>query len=171
MPEICQIIIADDHDFLRKGLKLILGFDDHIRIIGEAGDGHSLMNLLEGGVVPDLLILDLSMPRLTGIEALRAIRHKGFAFKVLVLTLHKEPEFLCESLCAGANGYILKDAMAKEIFPALQSLLGETLYISPALAQELPQTCRIRMAAQQSVSFSSIEHCEKYPAKSLLSSL
>jgi DNA-binding NarL/FixJ family response regulator len=161
MPETHHVVLADDHDILRKGMISVLGMDRGFRVIGEAGNGLALLNLLQQGTVPDLLILDLSMPLLSGVETLRLIRQKGYAFKILVLTLHKEPEFLCQSLRAGANGYMLKDVMADELLPALRDLLEDRLYLSPSMAKWLPDNCRMKAIADQNVFLSSVIHCDK----------
>jgi DNA-binding NarL/FixJ family response regulator len=132
-----RVMVADDHAFIRKGLISILEKDSDFHVEGEANDGFELLNLLNIGVVPDVLILDLSMPALSGIEVLRRIRQMHFVFKVLVLTMHKEPDILKQALSAGANGYMLKDEMATELLPALHTLLENKPYLSPAISREL----------------------------------
>ncbi len=137
MPGNYRILLADDHVFLRKGLISILEQSREFKVAGEASDGHELLSLLNGGVVPDVLILDISMPELSGIEVLRQIRQMHFAFKVLILTMHREPDFLRQALSAGANGYMLKDEMASELLPALHTLLEDKTYCSPSMSKEL----------------------------------
>ena len=137
MPENYKVLLADDHIFLRKGLISILEQSHEFQVAGEAGDGNELLNLLNGGVVPDVLILDLSMPDLTGIEVLRRIRQMNLRFKVLVLTMHREPGFLWQALSAGADGYMLKDEMANDLLPALHALLDGKPYFSPSISKEV----------------------------------
>ena len=110
-----RIILADDHVLMRHGLRRILEERDNLEIAGEVGDGLELLNLLNK-VNPDLIILDLSMPNLRGIEAIPEIRHVRPNAKVLMLTMHKEEEYLYQAISAGANGYLLKDDAEKELF-------------------------------------------------------
>jgi DNA-binding NarL/FixJ family response regulator len=137
MPQDYSILLADDHVSLRKGLISILEQSHEFKVAGEAGNGNELLDLLNGGVVPDVLILDISMPELSGIEVLRRIRQMHFVFKVLILTMHKEPDFLKQALSAGANGYMLKDELANELLPALHTLLEDKTYFSPSISKEL----------------------------------
>ena len=138
MPENYRILVADDHPFIRKGLISILEQSNDFSVEGEANDGFELLNLLDLGVIPDVLILDLSMPALSGIEVLRRIRQMHFMFKVLVLTMHQEPDILKQALSAGANGYMLKDEMGTELLNALHVLLENKPYLSPAIIKTLP---------------------------------
>jgi len=161
MPNNYRILLADDQAFLRKGLVSILEQDREFSVAGEAGDGLALLNLLNQGVVPDVLILDLSMPKMSGIEVLRRISEMAVTFKILVLTMHKEPEILCQTCSSGANGYMLKDGMVKELLPALHTLLKDQVYLSPLMAKELPDTCWMKTAARQCLPSSTAKHCEK----------
>ena len=156
-----RILLADDQAFLRKGLVSILEQDREFLVAGEAGDGLALLNLLNQGVVPDVLILDLSMPKMSGIEVLRRIKEMAVTFKTLVLTMHKEPEILCQTCSSGANGYMLKDGMAKELLPALHTLLKDRAYLSPLMAKELPDTCWMKTAARQCLPSSTAKQCPK----------
>jgi DNA-binding NarL/FixJ family response regulator len=156
-----QILLADDQAFLRKGLVSVLEQDREFFVAGEAGDGLEVLDLLNQGIVPDVLILDLSMPKMSGIEVLRRIREMALTFKILVLTMHKEPEILCQTCSSGADGYMLKDAMGKELLPAIHALLKDRIYLSPLMAKELPDTCWMKTAAQQCLPSSTAKHCEK----------
>jgi DNA-binding NarL/FixJ family response regulator len=167
MPQNHQIIITDDNPFLRQGLHSILEHDPEFQVIGEAGDGLELLNLLRQGVVPDMLIIDISMPIMTGIEALRQLRQMGFVFKVLIMTMHKEIDFLCKSFAAGANGYVLKDNMSLEISPALHTLIENRIYLSPLMTKELPDTCRMKTHVDQRIPASLAIHCARNSAGNL----
>jgi DNA-binding NarL/FixJ family response regulator len=162
MLENYRVALADDQAFIRKGLLSILEQDQAFMVMGEAGDGVALLNLLNQGVVPDVLILDLSMPRMSGIEVLRRIREMALTFKILVLTMHKEPELFCRTCSSGASGYMLKDEMARELLPALHVLLEDKIYLSPSMLKELPDTCWMKANAVQGLPFSTAKHCEKY---------
>jgi DNA-binding NarL/FixJ family response regulator len=161
MPQNHKIIVAEDNSFLRKGLLSILEHDSKFQVIGEASNGLELLNLLHQGVVPDILILDMSMPLVTGIEALRQLRQMDFVFKVLILTMHKEADLLCQAFLAGANGYMLKDGLVIEISPALNALIEDKIYLSPSMAKELPDICQVKTLAEQSLPASLAMHCAR----------
>jgi two-component system response regulator NreC len=160
--KIYQIILADDHAFIRSGLTAILEQTQEFQVAGEAADGFSLLNLLSQGIAPDILILDLSMPGLSGLDALRKIRQMHYSFKILMLTSQMSPVILCHTLLSGADGYMIKDDLGSELVPALRVLLEDKIYISPLMVRELPDTCRLKtVVGQWPLSFS-FEHCHKY---------
>jgi len=102
-----RIVLADDHVLLRTGLKSILGKTAGLEVVGEAGDGLELLSLLPK-LKADMIILDISMPNLRGIEAIHEIKAIHPELKILILTLHKDKEYLHKSISAGADGYLLK---------------------------------------------------------------
>jgi DNA-binding NarL/FixJ family response regulator len=129
-----RIILADDHALIRQGLgKIIEGVDD-LRVVGEAGDGIELLSLLQR-LNPDMVIVDLSMPKLRGIEAIREIKKLDAKVKILVLTMHKE--YLHQSLAAGAEGYLLKEDIDRELFSAIEHIRLGKVHISPCLPREM----------------------------------
>lgn len=132
-----RIVIADDHALVREGLKLILSKRPGFEVSGEAGDGLQLLALLKRIPAPDAVVLDISMPKLRGIEAIREIRFIHPDTRVLVLTMHKDEDFLCQAFVAGADGYLLKDDVTGELFDALSTVLKGEVYISPLLGVEL----------------------------------
>jgi DNA-binding NarL/FixJ family response regulator len=124
-----RLIVADDHVMFRRGLRRILERDPEIQIAGETGDGLELLGLLKR-VTADLVILDISMPGLRGIEAIHEIR-KGFpGVKILVLTMHKEREFLRQALAGGAQGYLLKEDTDMALFSAIKEIREGKIYLS-----------------------------------------
>ena len=144
------MILADDHVLVRHGLKRILEEKTDLEIAGEVGDGLELLNLLNK-VNPDLIILDVSMPNLRGIEAIPEIRHVRPNAKVLMLTMHKEEEYLYQAISAGANGYLLKDDAEKELFSAIENIQNGKIYISPGLAdQSMQNWARLRRGEDDS---------------------
>ena len=159
MPGSNRIILVDNHSVLRSELKAILEHSGVFDVVGEAGNGLDLLNLLHGRGTPNAVILDLMMPKMSGIEALGELRRLGFRFKVLVLTMHREPELLCRSFNAGANGYMLKDGIAKELIHGLHTVLDGRIYLSPSMKMELPDTCNIKACAGQKSS-SEFVHCK-----------
>lgn len=160
MTEPYRIVLADDHAILRKGMRMILEQDTEFLIAAEAGDALQLLALLEKGVVADALILDLTMPGMSGIEALERIRRSGFTFKVLVLTMHTDPDLVCGAFAAGANGYLVKDCLAAELWTALREVRKGKIYLSPSLLPELPEICIVKGFAGQ-VPPATAMHCGK----------
>ncbi|HPR04495.1 MAG TPA: response regulator transcription factor, partial [Deltaproteobacteria bacterium] len=104
-----RIVIAEDHTILREGLKALLSRDPDLEIAGEASDGLEAVRVI-AELKPDLALMDLSMPRMSGIDAIREIRRSCPETRILVLTVHKNEEYVIASLKAGANGYLLKDS-------------------------------------------------------------
>jgi DNA-binding NarL/FixJ family response regulator len=147
----CRILLADDHALFREGLKLVLGQRPDIEIAGEASDGLELLSMLKHGADPDLVILDISMPRLRGIEAIREIKILNDKIRILILTMHKDEDLLCEAFIAGADGYLLKDDITTELFGALDSVLKGNGHISSLMDGEL-KGAWINLFRQQRVS-------------------
>jgi two-component system, NarL family, response regulator NreC len=131
-----RIVIADDHALFRQGLRKIIEGVADLEVAGEAGDGEELLSLLQTAV-PHMVILDISMPRLRGIEALREVKRSYPSVKALVLTMHRE--YLHQALSAGAEGYLLKEDADRELFSAIDRIRQERRYISPRLREELAE--------------------------------
>jgi DNA-binding NarL/FixJ family response regulator len=131
-----RIILADDHVLIRQGLKRILEKAPGIEIIGEAGDGIALLRLFNK-LTPNLVLLDISMPNLRGLEAIREIKATHPTVKVLMLTMHKEIEYFHQAVSAGADGYLLKEDADSELFSAIEKIQHGKIYISPVLSDEL----------------------------------
>jgi DNA-binding NarL/FixJ family response regulator len=130
-----RIILTDDHVLLRQGLKRILEERSDLEVIGEAGCGLELLKILEK-VTPDMIILDISMPSLRGIEAIHEIKSICPGTKILILTMHKEKDYLYQAISAGAEGYLLKEDADKELFSAIDTIRRGRTYISPFLSEE-----------------------------------
>jgi DNA-binding NarL/FixJ family response regulator len=133
----CRILLADDHALFREGLKLVLGQRPEFAVVGEASDGLELLAMLKHGPPPDLVILDVSMPRLRGIEAIREIKAIDEKIRILVLTMHKDERLLCEAFIAGADGYLLKEDVTMELYKALDAVLRGDGHISSLMDREL----------------------------------
>ncbi len=125
-----RVLIVEDHTLLRAGLKALLTQDPDIEIVGEADNGRDAVQLI-ATLTPNLVLMDLSMPGMNGIEAIRDIKRRYPETRVLVLTIHKTEEYIHESLRAGADGYILKDATHDELRVAIRSVLNGKTYLSP----------------------------------------
>ena len=131
-----KIVLADDHILLRKGIKQIIETSDDMQVVGEAGDGLDLLNLLKT-VTADMVILDISMPNLRGVEAAREIKMIHPDVKILILSMHKKKEYLYHAFSAGANGYLLKEDTDTELFSAIKTVRDGGAYVSPFLSKEL----------------------------------
>jgi DNA-binding NarL/FixJ family response regulator len=131
-----KVILADDHTMFREGLKRILMERRDIEVIGEVGCGLELLKLLNQ-MSPDLVVLDISMPNLRGIEAVHEIRTIQPHVKILILTMHDNKEYLHQAITAGADGYLLKDDANIDLFSAIEKIRDGKNYISPRLSDEL----------------------------------
>ncbi len=131
-----RIVLADDHVLVRQGLKRIIEEKAELEVIGEANDGIELLALL-GGVMPDLVILDIFMPNLRGIEAIHEIKKIHPDMKILILTMHRDKEYLYLALSAGAKGYLLKEDADKELFSAIEKIRQGRTYISPYFSERM----------------------------------
>ena len=133
MVEKRKILIVEDHTLLRVGLRELLSQDPDIEIAGESEDGREAVRAI-GVVNPDLVLMDLTMPRTNGFDAIREIKRRYPGVRVLVLTVHKADEYIHESLKAGADGYVLKDATHDELRTAVQTVLRGKTYLSPDIS-------------------------------------
>ena len=126
------VMIADDHSMVREGIKALLELDGDIKVIEEAVDGNDCLDKLKK-VKPDVLLLDINMPNLNGIDVLKNIRSHKMNVKVLVLTVHNEVEYLMKAIDIGVEGYILKDSESSELKNAIYEICKGESYIQPNL--------------------------------------
>jgi DNA-binding NarL/FixJ family response regulator len=131
-----KILLADDHTIVRQGLKLILSAHADLQVVGEAANGREAVEMAEK-LRPDIVLMDVAMPELNGIEATRKMMEANSRIRILVLSMHKESVYVREILRAGARGYILKDAIDTELLSAVRSVARGDGYISPAVSGAL----------------------------------
>jgi DNA-binding NarL/FixJ family response regulator len=136
-----RVMLADDHALFRSGIKRILEEIPGVEVVGEAADGLQLLALLNEST-PDLVILDISMPKLRGLEVIQAIKTKYPQVQVLMLTMHKNAEYLSYALGAGAAGFLLKEDADPELLEALATIRRGKTYLSPAISQVVPELLR-----------------------------
>lgn len=129
-------MLADDHVLMREGIRQLLEFDGSIEVIAEANDGEECMEKLQE-VKPQVLLLDINMPRKNGIEVLEEIKKANMDVKVLILTVHNEVEYLLRAVDIGVNGYILKDSESAELKKAINIICNGESYIQPKLIPAL----------------------------------
>jgi len=136
MPKKYRIVIAEDHTILREGLKMLLSADPDLEVVGEAQDGREAVRSAEK-LLPDVILMDLSMPRVHGLEAIREIRKRAPDTRILVLTVHSNNEYITATLEAGAHGYVLKDATSQELLIAIKTVLRGKPYLSPSISETI----------------------------------
>ena len=131
-----RIVIAEDYRILREGLRALLSSYPEIEIVGEAEDGQAAIRCVEK-LKPDLALMDLSMPKMSGMDAIKEIRKRSPATKILVLTVHRAEEYILEAFRIGASGYVLKDASQAELGMAVRSVVNGKRYVSPGISDKL----------------------------------
>lgn len=143
-----KIILADDHTLIRSGLKALLSFSPEFEVIGEADDGLSAIRQVEEKK-PDILILDLSMPNMSGIDCIKEIRSRGLICNILVLTMYDDEEYIKEVMRSGADGYLLKKSADSELIEAIHKIYHGKKYLNEAISQTLINSL-LRSAPTQS---------------------
>ena len=136
MEEKQRIFIAEDHTMMREGLRSMLSSNPDFEIVGEAEDGRDVIRNI-GQFKPDLIIMDLSMPRMNGMEAIKEIKKISPETKILVLTIHKSEDYILPTLKAGADGYMLKYDTQAELMAAIESVLRGKSYLSPGVSKKV----------------------------------
>lgn len=127
-----RVMLADDHILMREGIKQLLEFDGSIEVIEEASDGEECLTKLKNSK-PQVLLLDINMPKMNGIEVLEEIKRQGLDVKVLILTVHNEIEYLLKAVDIGVDGYILKESESAELKKAINLVVNGESYIQPKL--------------------------------------
>jgi two-component system response regulator NreC len=131
-----RVVIAEDHTIIREGLRSLLNQAKDFNIVGEAADGREALRLVERSK-PDLVLTDLSMPRMDGTDVIGAIKKQSPDTKVIALTIHRAEEYVLATLRAGADGYVLKEATYEELMMAIRSVLKGKHYLSPEISGKL----------------------------------
>jgi DNA-binding NarL/FixJ family response regulator len=129
-------VLVEDHTLLRVGLRALLAQDPDLEVVGEAANGRDALRTI-ADLSPDLAIMDLTMPGMNGVEAISQVKRRCPQVRILVLTLHRADEYIHESLKAGADGYILKDATHDELRVAVRSVLNGKTYLSPDISNKV----------------------------------
>ncbi len=142
MLTVIKVILADDHAILRQGLRSLLAHEERLEIIAEASDGREAIQLAEE-MHPDVIIMDIAMPGLNGLEATRQIRKRNPEIKVIMLSMHAEDIYVIQALQAGAHAYVHKKAVFQEMMLAINAVQNGEYYLSPAVSKVLVQhiTC------------------------------
>ncbi|HBG19738.1 MAG TPA: DNA-binding response regulator [Desulfobulbaceae bacterium] len=135
MNECVRILLADDHVLIRHGIKNIMKKDLRLNVIGEANNGKELLSFLESSEV-DLIILDISMPGIGGMEVIGVVKNKYPWIKILILTMHKNKQYFYNAMSAGADGYLMKDDSDEELLVAIEKVAAGKSYISPFMVED-----------------------------------
>ena len=134
--KIITVMIADDHVLMREGIKQLLELEDDIDVIAQAGDGEEAVEVVLS-YNPDVILLDINMPKMNGIEVLRKLKDLGARSKIIMLTIHEDKEYLFETMKIGANGYVLKDSDADSLVKAIRDVNDGNTYIQLSIASLL----------------------------------
>jgi DNA-binding NarL/FixJ family response regulator len=145
-----QILIADDHELVRDGFKQMLGYEEDLKVVGEASNGREAVELCRK-LQPDLVLMDVRMPDMDGLEATRVIKAEQASVSVLIISIYKNPDYLLEAIEAGADGYVLKDAPNRQLTNAIRRVLKGESPLNQELALQLIQ--RLSSKASQPVEW------------------
>ena len=129
-----RILLAEDHETIRDGLKLLLNSQSDMEVVGEADNGRAALHFAEQ-FLPDVVVMDISMPELNGLQATKKLKEKCPRVKVLILTRHADPVYLQELLQAGASGYVLKQSKSEELIRAILAVAAGHAYLDPAITE------------------------------------
>jgi DNA-binding NarL/FixJ family response regulator len=134
-----RILLADDHTLVRAGIRALLAQMPDIEVVGEAGDGREALALVKA-LRPDVLLMDIAMPGMSGLEAAAQVKKECPGVKVIILSMHANEEYVMQALRAGATGYLLKDAASVELDLALKAAVAGQTYLSPAISKRVIET-------------------------------
>jgi DNA-binding NarL/FixJ family response regulator len=148
-----KILIADDHQILRQGLRTLIEKDPDLKVVAEAEDGRKTVRLVEE-LQPQVVIMDVNMPELNGIEATRQIIAKAPGVKVIALSMHTDRRFVINMMRAGASGYLLKDCAFEELSQAIRLVLDNKTYLSPGVAEIIIKDYVAGLPQQGSAAYS-----------------
>ncbi|MBN1465897.1 response regulator transcription factor [candidate division KSB1 bacterium] len=133
-----KLILADDHRIVREGIAHLLESFGNIEIVGQAGDGHEAV-LLSARLQPDILILDISMPKLLGVDVIKEVRLRSARTKIIVLSMHNKERYIKDCLRNGASAYLLKESAVNELKNAIDCVLGDQIYLSSVISRDAVQ--------------------------------
>jgi DNA-binding NarL/FixJ family response regulator len=138
-----RILLADDHTLIRDGLKALINVQQDMEVVGEAGDGMVAYEVAKE-LKPDLIVMDVSLPEMSGAKSTERIKHELPGVKVLALTVHEDKGYLRQLIQAGASGYVLKRAAAEDLIHAIRAIAGGGVYVDPAMMSKVVGSTRLR---------------------------
>lgn len=143
-----RVVIADDHTVVRQGIKGVLEEVEGLEVVGEAGDGDEALKLVSE-VDPDVVVLDVNMPRKNGLEVARMLREEGRGVRILILSMHDDPEYVLQAVRAGADGYVLKDVAPAELRDAVVAVHEGREYFTARVTQQISVGLRQEIEEEQ----------------------
>ncbi len=155
-----RVLLADDHAVLRAGLRALLAGEPDMEVVGEAEDGEDAVTQAEM-LRPDVVVLDIAMPRLNGLDAIRRIRELGLSVKVLVLTMHAEEQYLLQVLRAGGSGYVLKASADTELMEAIRTVHRGDAFLYPSATALLLKDYRGHIAGEEGDHYEDLSERER----------
>ncbi|HDL21013.1 MAG TPA: response regulator transcription factor [Nitrospirae bacterium] len=155
-----KMVLVDDHAIFREGLRCLIEKQPDIEVVGEAADGRKAIHVAKE-LRPDLVIMDVKMPVMNGIEATRQIVDKFSGVKVLALSMYSDTRFVLEMLRAGASGYLLKDSTFEELNRAIRTVVSNKIYLSPGIACIVVETLLSQQSSSDSLVFSLLTDRER----------
>lgn len=148
MNEAMRVVIADDHTVVRQGIRSVLEGVEGLDVVGEAGDGDEALELVRD-LGPDIVVLDVNMPGRTGLDVAGELRNEGSPARVLILSMHDDPEYVLQAVRAGADGYVLKDVAPAELRDAIQAVHEGREYFTARVTQQLSVGLRQEIEEEQ----------------------
>lgn len=161
MNDAIRLLLVDDHTLVRQGIRSLLETQDDMEVVGEASGGHEAI-AMAGDLRPDVILMDLAMPDMNGMEATRQIKKQHPEIQVLALTMHSTDDYLFRALESGASGYVLKEADAAELATAVRAVHAGGAYIYPPLAKRLVEQFLLRIGSgEERTSYGSLTSREQ----------
>lgn len=151
MGKTIRVLIADDHVIVRSGIKLLLESEKGIEVVGEAQNGREAIEM-SNSLKPDIVLMDIAMPEIDGLEAARQIKSELPDTEILVLTMHRSEEYFFEMLKAGASGYLLKGAETSDLIQGIRTVAGGEVFLYPIMAQKLVKDYLTRLSNEETTN-------------------
>lgn len=155
-----RIVLADDHVLIRHGIKNIIAKEAQLQIVGEVGNGEELLSYLKNDL-PELVILDISMPKINGVDLTRILKKSYPSVKILMLTMHKNKQFFYQAMSAGADGYLIKSDSDDELLLAINKIRSGRTYISPYLVDDFTDDVLKAYRNEEVTTFTGLTKREK----------
>jgi len=155
-----KVVVADDHTILRQGIKALLDNQEGIEVVGEAKDGREAIKTIEE-LLPDVILMDIAMPGLNGLEATRRIKKKFPKTKVVVLTMHANEEYIFQILNAGADGYLVKETAFQDLISAINAVHKGEAFMSPSISKKVMTDYIQRAQGEEKVGFDTLTTRER----------